>query len=86
MNDSDNPARGPAPGEPLLVNRQEACRILGIGSTTLYHLCQGGAIRSVLVKSHSSAGQGQGGRRLYVMASLREYVNRLLQEQASILT
>ena len=77
---------GAVTGGPLLVSQQQACQILGIGATTLYHLRRTGAVRSVLVTGggdRRKAVSGSGpGRRLYVMASLREYVAGLEESQA----
>jgi excisionase family DNA binding protein len=54
---------------PAVYSREEAALRLGIGLTTLYHLTEGGAIRSFVV----------GRRRLY----LREDVDRWLKEQVA---
>ena len=60
--------------EPLMVTEPEACRLLQLGRTTLFHLRTKGLIKSVLVKTRKS---NIGGRRMYPMESLREYVTGL---------
>lgn len=63
--------------EPLLVSEPEACRILQLGRTTLFHLRTSGAIKSVLVKTRKG---NLSGRRMYPMESLRAYVADLQTE------
>ena len=57
--------------EPLMVTETDACRVLRLGRTTVFHLRTGGLIKSVLVKTRKG---NIGGRRMYPMDSLREYV------------
>ena len=57
--------------EPLMVTEAEACRMLRLGRTTLFHLRRSGQIKSVLVKTHRG---NISGRRMYPLESLRAYV------------
>lgn len=60
--------------QPLLVTEPEACRILGIGRTTIFHLRREGRLRSVLVKTHK---HNVSGRRMYRLSDLNAYVEAL---------
>jgi excisionase family DNA binding protein len=53
--------------EPLLVSVEEAAVMLGIGRTLCYELVITGQLESVMIK----------GRRLVVVASIHEFVERL---------
>ena len=41
--------RPPTLAPPLLVNVKQACQMLGLGRTTLYHLVQRGIVKSVRI-------------------------------------
>lgn len=59
--------------ETLLINVTEAQRTLGVSRNTLYRMMDAGTIRSVRI----------GSRRMFVAASLREYVENLANEAAA---
>lgn len=63
---------------PLLVTEPEACKMLSLGRTTLFHLRRTGAIRSVLVKTRKG---NVSGRRMYPVDALRDYVESLTTAQ-----
>lgn len=65
--------------EPLLVTEPEACQMLRLGRTTLFHLRRTGAVRSVLVKTRKG---NISGRRMYPVDALRAYVESLATTQS----
>ena len=61
----------------ILVPDHEACRMLGIRPTTLFHLRKLGVIKSVVIKSHRGNLKG---RRLFSVESIKAYAQKLLKE------
>ena len=59
--------------DPIAVTVDEACRVMGIGRTTLYELLQGGEVRGFSV----------GRRRLVSVASIREWEARSLAREGA---
>jgi hypothetical protein len=74
MNKDTTPHSKISNAEPLLVTEPEACQMLRLGRTTLFHLRRTGAIRSVLVKTRKG---NVSGRRMYPVEALRAYVESL---------
>lgn len=79
MTTNDTPLQIAGNVEPLMVTEAEACRILQLGRTTIFHLRSTGAIKSVLVKTRKG---NVSGRRMYPMESLRAYVAALQMSDA----
>ena len=61
--------------EPLLLTEKDACKMIGVRSTTLYQLRKTGKIKSVSVRTSRHSVRG---RRLYSVESLKAYVDSLL--------
>jgi excisionase family DNA binding protein len=61
----------PPPGSPITCSINEACRLLSVGKTTFYGL----------MKTEKIATTKIGGRRLAIVQSLYDYLNRKLNWQ-----
>lgn len=62
--------------EILLADIPTACRMLGIGVTTLFQLRKTGQIKSVVIKTNKANAHG---RRMFPVASLKAYVESLTE-------